>query len=203
MDNKQYIGCDPGKTGQVVMIQNGFSKLHITKFKFPMIGNEYDMQGMLNIFRKFRSDNCHIVIEDVKALQKPMQAGNWSLSEGKTILVMSCVALDLPYTLVHSKTWQKEIWQGVKVQQISTGKKLKSGAMKMKTLTKETSLLAIKRLFPSVDLREDVEAKYYANTSTNKKLGRVGERVPRKAEKPHDGVVDALAMAEYCRRKFK
>lgn len=198
MDNKQYIGCDPGKTGQIVMIQNDT----ITKFKFPMIGKEYDLQGMLEIFLPFRHD-CHVVIEDVKALQGLMQAGNWSLSEGKTILVMSCVALNLPYTLVHSKTWQKEIWQGVKVQQVNTGKKLKSGAPKMKTLTKETSLLAIKRLFPSVDLREDVEVKYYADTASNRKLGRAREEVPRKAEKPHDGVVDALAMAEYCRRKFK
>jgi len=180
------------------MIQNGL----ITKYKFPMIGNEYDMQGMLEIFRIFRHD-CHIVIEDVKALQKPMQAGNWSLSQGKTILEMCCVALELSYTLVHSKTWQKEIWQGVKIQQQPTGKKLKSGAPKMKVLTKETTLLAIKKLFPSVDLRVDMEAKYYADTSANRKLGRAGQEVPRKAEKPDDGVCDALAMAEYCRRKFK
>ncbi len=45
--------------------------------------------------------------------------------------------------------------------------------------TKATSLLAAKRLFPLVDLR---------------KSDRAG--------KPHDGIVDALLMAEYCRRKF-
>jgi len=176
MDNKQYIGFDPGKSGHGVMIQDGV----VTKYRFPMIGNEYDMQGILDIFRQFDKDNCHIVIEDVKALQGLLGAGNWSLSQGKTILIMCCVALNLPYTLIHSKTWQKEIWQGVKIQQKNTGKFTSAGNPRMKTLTKETTLLAIKRLFPEVDLR-----------------------VSERATKPDDGVCDALAMAEYCKRKFK
>ncbi|MDH6311132.1 hypothetical protein M2451_003999 [Dysgonomonas sp. PFB1-18] len=45
--------------------------------------------------------------------------------------------------------------------------------------TKATSLLAANRLFPNEDFRKS-----------------------ERAEKPHDGIVDALLMAEYCRRKF-
>ena len=45
--------------------------------------------------------------------------------------------------------------------------------------TKATSLLAAKRLFPNEDFRKS-----------------------ERATKPHDGIVDALLMAEYCRRKF-
>lgn len=45
--------------------------------------------------------------------------------------------------------------------------------------TKATSLLAAKRLFPNEDLRRSARATL-----------------------PHDGIVDALLMAEYCRRKF-
>lgn len=45
--------------------------------------------------------------------------------------------------------------------------------------TKATSLLAAKRLFPDVDFRKSA-----------------------RAEKPHDGIVDAILMAEYCRRKY-
>jgi len=176
MGEKMFVGVDPGKSGHCVMIQGNT----VTKFRFPIIGTEYDLQGMLDIFRNFEKDNCHIVVEDVKALQKPFQAGNWSLAEGKTILVMSCVALKLPYTLVHSKTWQRELWQGVKVQQRDTGKKTAKGEPKYETLTKETTLLAIKRLFPDADLR-----------------------ISERAVKPDDGVIDALALAEYCRRNFR
>lgn len=45
--------------------------------------------------------------------------------------------------------------------------------------TKATSLLSAKRLFPKEDLRKS-----------------------ERSVKPHDGIVDALLMAEYCRRKF-
>lgn len=45
--------------------------------------------------------------------------------------------------------------------------------------TKATSLLAAKRLFPNEDLRKSYRATL-----------------------PHDGIVDALLMAEYCRRKL-
>jgi hypothetical protein len=161
---KQYIGFDPGKTGHGVMIQGN----QVTKFRFPVIGKEYDLQGMLDIFSNFDKTNCHVVIEDVKALQKPFQAGNWSLSRGKTILEVACMCYGLPHTLVHSKTWQKEIWQGVPQMK-------KDGA----TDTKNMTLVAIKRLFPEMDLR-----------------------VSERATKPDEGVVDALALAEYCRRKF-
>ena len=162
---KQFIGFDPGKTGHGVMLQSGV----ITKFRFPLIGKEYDIQGMLDIFRGFDKDNCHIVIEDVKALQGIMKAGNWYLSRGKTILEMACACYNLPHTLVHSKTWQKEIWQGIPM--------MKKGG---KTDTKAMSLLSIKRLFPEADLR-----------------------VSDRGSVPDDGVVDALALAEYCRRNFK
>lgn len=196
--SKQFIGVDPGKSGHVVMIQED----EIKKFPFPMIGKEYDYRGMLELFLEFDETNCHVVIEDVKALQGNMKAGNWSLSEGKAILVMSCVALGLPFTLVHSKTWQKEVWQGVPVQKIADGKD-KDGSIKYKTDTKATTLLAVKRLFPGVDLRVDQEVKYYADSATNRKNGLAGTEIPRKGEKPDDGVCDALAMAYYCKLKFR
>lgn len=187
MESKQYIAFDPGKTGHGIMIVDG----KITKFKFPMIGTEYDLQGMLDIFDNFDRKNCHIVIEDVKALQSPMQSGNWSLSRGKTILEVAAACYGLPYTLVHSKTWQKEIWQGVPMMK-------KNG----KTDTKNMTLVAVKRLFPDLDLRDEVETKYYADTSVNRKKGVANKPIPRKGTLPHEGVVDALAMAEYCKRKF-
>lgn len=186
--DKQYIGFDPGKTGHGIMIEGS----KIIKFAFPLIGTEYDIQGMLDIFDKFDRKRCHIVIEDVKALQKPMDSGNWSLSRGKTILEVAAACYGLPYTLVHSKTWQKEIWQGIPVMKTGT-----------KTDTKNMTLVAIKRLFPEVSLLQDVEPKFYADTAQNRKLNRANLEIPRTAEKPHEGLVDALALAEYCRRKFK
>jgi len=197
MSEKQYIGIDPGKSGHLVIIQGR----EVIKYPFPKIGKEYDYRGMLDLFLKLEENNCHIVIEDVKALQGNMKAGNWSLSEGKTILIMCCVALGLRHTLVHSKTWQKEVWQGVPLQKKADGKG-KDGKIKYKTDTKAMTLIAVKRLFPGVDLRVDQEAKYYADSATNRKKGIAGTEIPRKGNKPDDGVCDALAMAYYCKLKF-
>src|SRR5690554_4363575 len=116
--NKFFVGVDPGKSGYMVVIVEG----EVLKFPYPLIGKEYDAHGMLEMFKVFDPNHTHVIIEDVKALQKPFQAGNWSLSRGKTILEMSCIACKLPFTMVHPKTWQKEIWQGVPIQTKSTGK---------------------------------------------------------------------------------
>lgn len=157
--NKMHVGIDPGKDGAFAIIQGD----QITKTKFPMIGNEYDIKAIMDIYAAFDPANCHVVLEDVKALQGPMKAGNWSLSRGKTIHEMCCLFYKIPFTMVHSKTWQKEIWQGIEKQ----------------ANTKDTTLLAIKRLFPNEDLRKS-----------------------SRSEKDHGGITDALAMAEYCRRRF-
>lgn len=158
--SKQFVGVDPGKSGCMSIIQDG----KITSHLFPKVGKEYDIQGMIALFKQFEGTDCHLVIEDVKALQGPMKAGNWSLSRGKTILEMCVVFFNIPFTMVHSKTWQKEIWQGIEKQ----------------LNTKDTTLLAIKRLFPNHDLKAS-----------------------KRCSKDHDGITDSIAMAEYCRRKFK
>ena len=90
-------------------------------------------------------------------------------------LSITCIS----HTFVQPKKWQS-IWEGVPIQKVPTGKKNKKGEPMYKTDTKATSLLAVQRLFPNIDLRASERCKI-----------------------PHDGIVDALLMAEYCRRNFK
>jgi hypothetical protein len=123
----------------------------------------------------------------VKALQKPYDSGNWSLSACKSMLQTLLIIHKIPHTLVHSKTWQKEMWQGVpekrKPSTTVTPKGKDPYIKRGSILTKEMSLIACKRLFPEADLRSP-----YRKTD--------------RAAKEHDGVVDSILMAEYCRRKF-
>jgi hypothetical protein len=177
--NKVYVGMDPGKSGAMAMI---YPDGYVEIIGFPIIGKEYDLQEFQKIFLSMKSDTeykYHIIIEDVKALQGAMKAGNWSLSRGKTILEVMAACFYIPYTLVHSKTWQKEMWQGVPVQLLP----IKTATGRKKTDTKAMSLIAAKRLFPNVDLRDP-----------NRKTER--------SQKIHDGAVDAVLLAEYGRRKF-
>lgn len=190
--NKIHVGIDPGKNGAVVIM------LPIGKIEpvtFPLVGNEYDLKGLSDIFSRLivkgiprsQQRDIHVVLEDVHALQKPYDSGNWSLSGCKHAVMMALTIHDIPYTLVAPKAWQKEMWVGVPEQR-EPGKTVKDkngndvfkpGKMK----TKEMSEMAAKRLFPSFDLRDP-------------------DRKTNRAQKVHDGVVDALLMCEYSRRKF-
>ncbi len=165
---KHYIGIDPGKDGAIAIIGD-----NIETSLFPKIGKEYDIKSMYRMIDGM--DVGMVVIEDLKSIKGVSANTNWAMCRGKTIWEVIAEVKELPYTLVHSKTWQKEMWSGVPVQK-KVSKKNKSGYA---TDTKATSLIAVKRLFPNVDL-----------TPTEK------------AKKEHDGIVDALLIAEYARRKF-
>jgi len=192
--NKIYVGIDVGSKGAISVISDD----DVLSMTFPKIGKEYDLLRMNDIFKGLKSGPVHVVIENVHKMQKEMSSGDWSMSRCKAFLEMGCVAHNIPFTLVHSRAWQKEMWQGVP-KQIGT-----KGKYKGKTDTKAMSLIAAKRLFPEADLRDmsTYEPKYYADNANNRKLNRVGKEYPCKRG-PHDGIVDALLMAEYCRRKFQ
>lgn len=179
MQNKTHIGIDPGKSGAIVYLS---PQGEVTFDLFPLAGDEYDIQEMSIIFARIRDKgpkNVHVIIEDIKALQKPFDRANWSLSGCKHILITLCTVHCIPFTLVAPKTWQKDMWVGIpeqrKPSKLDKNGKLRPGSIE----TKVMSLLAAKRLFPEVDLRKSSRAKI-----------------------DHDGVVDALLMAEYSRRKF-
>ena len=189
MIDKIFIAADPGKTGAMTYLYPDGSSESIC---YPLIAGEYDIRELQARFLAMSMTRCHLVIEDVKALQKPFDSGNWQLSRGKSILETLAIVYNVPHTLVHAKTWQKEMWQGVpekrgpsKTVIKNKGKANESTVVrKGPVLTKDMSLLAAKRLFPNAELRDP-----------NRKTER--------AKAPHDGVVDSLLMAEYGRRKFK
>lgn len=93
------------------------------------------------------------------------------------------VAAGYPHTLVQPKKWQKEIYQGIpeiRKPPVMIKKGKMAGQMKKGNLdTKAMSLLAAKRLFPTLDLRASERCK-----------------------KAHDGIVDALLIAEYGARQY-
>lgn len=183
MTQKTFAGADPGKSGVISFLYpNG----EIKSVGYPLLGKEYDIREFAEIFAEMTKLNCHLSIEDVHAMPKVAAKSNWSLSRGKTILEVLAIVYNIPHTLVAPKTWQKEMWQGIPEQRkpsIKIERKGKIITKKGPMLTKEMSLLAVKRLFPNVDLR-----------NPNRKTDR--------AEKPHDGVVDAILLAEYGRRKI-
>ncbi len=199
LDDKIYVGIDPGKSGAIVFI-NEMSTIFLI-YEMPVIGKEYDEHAIKSILKKFK--NVHVIIENVQPSKEFGLASSSSLLECKGLLRGICVGLGLTYTLVSPKTWQKEMWQGIKPVQKKTNRKRKDGTFVYKTDPKPTSEVAAKRLFPEIDLRGNIEVKYYKDTPENRKRGRVGKEMPIRKTKAHDGVIDALLIAEYGRRNYK
>lgn len=178
---KLYGGIDPGKQGVIFCIQDGEKDYRF----LPVVGKEYDHQGVKSIFKEL-SDNCddmHFVLEGIHATNTWGATTNFSLGGCMGMLKQVLTDLDIPFTVVPPKTWQKEMWQGIspKHKPLSAAQK-KQGRKKGSIDTKSTSELAAKRLFPTFE--------FNVTNSGNK------------SKNFNDNIGDAALMAEYCRRKF-
>lgn len=181
-----FIGIDPGVNGVILVL--GEDRVVQQIFMIPKIGStsEVDKRGLVTIFENLTilyGDRIrHIAMEKVHAIFGSSAGATFTFGGIVWAEEILLIAYDLPFTLVTPKDWQKELWQGVTPlrkpgkRDEKTGK-IKEGAV----LTKETSLIAVQRLFPKEKLTDPSKPK---------------------STKPHDGIVDALLLAEYARRKF-
>lgn len=144
----------------------------IVTIPMPMIGKEYNIQKIAFELEYYSKYIKHLCIENVHAVQTSGRTGSFEFGFGKGILEGIIVTLKIPYARVSAATWQKEMWTGITKQYVA-------GTDKKKIDTKATSLIAAQRLFP----RESFLAT-------------------EKSKVPHNGIVDALLIADYTRRKF-
>lgn len=177
---KHYIGVDPGRGGGMVVLSQ-LGKV-ISYHRVPLIGKDIDTDEFASIFKKIIKDceaygaTPHACIEKVHAFP--------GASAGSTFKFGYCVglidgvinSLGIPFSKIQPKEWQKIVWQTDEIERepdkiSKTGRKIKG-----KVKTKIVSLKAFKRIFPDVDFR-----------------------TPRMKNQP-DGLVDAILIAEACRR---
>lgn len=171
-----HIGIDLGKTGAIV-IQDMRSIpegfKNIETYKMPLIGKEIDMSELYKLLEPYEAGNGMVVFE--KIVPFGVKTAMFSLGQQSGAVEMACVALAIPFTKVPPQTWQKEMFTGVD-QMTKVSKTTKSGTSRD---TKAMALVAAKRLFPKLKLT-------------------FGER----AKVPDEGLVDALLMSEYAKRKY-
>lgn len=170
--SKTYIGIDIGKAGAIAVIYpNG----EMDTYQMPMIKTELDFPELINILQStidMSKGQAHIVYEKLGVIFGSSKQTAFSMGQQAGAVEMACICQSIPYTMVRAVDWQKQMFQGL--DQIT--KPSKTGATQVRD-TKAMALVAIKRLFPKMKLT-------------------FGER----ATKPHDGLIDAVLMAEYARR---
>lgn len=187
-----HIGIDPGKNGVIVILKTNKSQSieDIIIEPIPKIEGSknklIDEHALNDIFLALKTEEHHIVLEDVHAMHNVAASATFSFGDICGLLRGMIIAHGLSFTKIPPKLWQAEMFQGIpemrKPDSVRNTKKGNPITVRGKIDTKPMSIAAAKRLFPKVKLT----------------LGKTD-----RATKDQDGVSDALLMAEFSRRKFK
>lgn len=153
-----------------IVIMDGENHFHA--HAMPSIGKTYDAKKISDILKELSLYTCHCVIEDVHAIYGASASATFEFGYGVGLIEGILVANGIPFTKVQPKKWQKVMWEGIKLQTRPSS----SGKTDV-TDTKSMSKIAATRLFPDFDFRENSRCK-----------------------NPHDGIIDAVLIAEYGRR---
>lgn len=172
------IGVDPGMNGAIVAMDITNNKIH--KHIIPRISKNapIDAHELADIFRHYHVMTCekHVIIEEVHAMFGSAAKSTFNFGFVCGQIRQCVVTLKMRYSMVQPKTWQKSLHEGIPII-----KKLKKGNKKETKDTKAMSLMVVKNLFPDIELRTpNKSGGFYKN--------------------PHDGIVDALLIAEWGRR---
>lgn len=169
-----YGGIDVGAKGGIAFIEP-HGVIHMAE-AIPMENDVPDLAALFDLMTVPWA-NGHtverIVIEDVHAIfgSSAKSTFNFGLIKGVKLGYLEILARNymIPYSLVQPKTWQKKVW-------LEEDLVLKEDKKRPTKDTKATSLNAAMRLWPFAEFKKNERSRV-----------------------PHDGIVDALLMAEYCR----
>lgn len=139
------IGIDIGKSGGIALFVDGVCLAAVST---PQIAGEIDVVKLVRMIRDWiptKQDSFHVAIEDVHAIYGCSAKATFQFGKALGVIEGILTALEVSWTKVTPKMWQKEMWQGVEVIK-------KAG--KTSNDTKAMSLIAVKRLFPALSLLE-------------------------------------------------
>jgi Holliday junction resolvasome RuvABC endonuclease subunit len=169
---KLYIGIDPGINGGIACLDKKGKMVYLDVMSTIKIGtkNRLNLREISSLLFGWASSydfQCDktvaiIAIEHQRAMPKQGVSSTFTIGQGFGQLEGICAGLNLPYTIVMPREWQKEMFKG-----LPKGK------------PKDHSKLIAQQLFPDI---------------TFKKSAR--------CTKIHDGMTDAILIAEYARRKL-
>jgi crossover junction endodeoxyribonuclease RuvC len=141
MENKYYIGIDPGFNGGIAILDKT-GKI-VEKLPMPILKlkskegskNEYDVRLIASTFEKFPAKMVGLEIQQPMPLQGTVSM--FKIGKGFGLLEGILVGLKVPYTLIKPKQWQSRMFEGLP-----------------KDDTKSLSILVAERIWPDCDLRK-------------------------------------------------
>lgn len=175
MDNTPiYImGIDPGLQGAISLFDiTGIQKdpiiipMPTEKQKRKLVGKKTEKEEtkiqiypLYVVFRNLKIKK--VFIEDVHSIYGVSAGSNFSFGFGLGQIYGMIECLDIPYTKVQPKEWQKFLWKEKDIVLFD----------KKKVDTKQSTINAIKRIFPNCSLQKT-----------------------KRCKKEHDGIADSLGI---------
>jgi len=131
MNNKTYCGIDNGLSGGIAVIEG---KKVLELLTMPTVQatdtrGEYDVHAIVEILT--RHSDATVVIEKAHAMPKLGTVSAFSFGKLYGMMIGITAALKMPYTIVHAKTWQKEMFRDLNSEN-----------------TKQASVIIAKQLYP-------------------------------------------------------
>lgn len=148
--SKLIVGVDPGVTGAIVMT-DGEKVVH--KMRLPITDKNFmDAKKMqhLDVYKRFFEESDTVVLEELKSIYGIRASSNWTLAKSLGGLYHWCDLNFKNVILVTPKQWQQAIMDPLDYVWKVKGRKKKND-------TKMTARNAVKRIFPTSDLRDLVE----------------------------------------------
>ena len=146
-----YVGIDPGKSGAVATLGGGYAgkERWVKMFWTPTIkvGNskpQFDTAGMFKILQTIAYEGGSIIVTLEKQQAMPGQGVSSTFQTGYGFGLWEglIVGLGLSYTVVHPRTWKREMLKDIPGED-----------------QKGRSIIAAQRLFPKIDLKRTPRCK--------------------------------------------
>jgi crossover junction endodeoxyribonuclease RuvC len=106
-----FIGIDPGKSGNICIL---YPNKNIELYETPLNDKQYDIPRMYEILKNTKTKNkdIYLVMERSTAMPGQGSVSMFSFGMGFGIWLGLINALEIPYALVHPRTWTKYMLEG-------------------------------------------------------------------------------------------
>ena len=170
------IGIDPGLKGAIAFLDGARDEVWIEPTP-TLSAKEYDEGRMWGLIHE-RSSHWDIAyIEQVQAFPTQGRSSAVKSGIGQGLWRMVLTSMDIPYTIVSPRKWQRVMFAGIP-KQYKPQRGVPLTKCRPILATKLMSIIAAKRLFPGVSLRRTDKCK-----------------------KDDHNMADALLIAAYGRRQ--
>ncbi|MDD4804034.1 MAG: hypothetical protein PHN69_02570 [Candidatus Pacebacteria bacterium] len=188
--------CDPGSNGAFIAMDKNGNTLYQFVFKNNKDGEfdiKYFSDNVKDFLQKYSNNSIIFYIEDVHSLFGMSAKSNFSFGKNCGMIEASIITLGYEVYKVTPKDWQKEMLKGIEVI-----KKIKKE--KYKEYDPDT-FEQVEKIRLVETKKNDVKAM--SLKAQEKHFPDFNSRASDRCKMPHDGLVDALLIAEYARRTHK